>query len=128
MKKIILTASVLISLISCTKEPQTNNIALNEPKQTIQNIVGTWNLSHKIFENYYIVRDNNLYNRKDTVINENLFIDFNNWGDDKVLITWIGKEMNVNFVDTNKHFVIQQYFENKMIVQENETTTSVYLR
>jgi hypothetical protein len=36
--------------------------------------------------------------------------------------------MNVNFVDTNKHFVIQQYFENKMIVQENETTTSVYLR
>lgn len=127
MKKILILAAALITF-SCTKEKETT-VTLNETtNSTVPSIEGEWIHSHSVFKNYYYLKENNLLNSSDTTINERVLISKDYWGNDKVSLFMVEKEYRVQFLDTNRYFYVEKYFPDRMVINENNTTTHFYFR
>lgn len=127
MKKTILIPLVIL-LFSCTKEDN-REVVLNENNYpTVKPIDGEWIHSYTIYDNYHYLKKNNLFNSPDTIINISVNISNQFWGNDRINMFIVDKETRVQFLDTNRYFFIEQYFPDKMIINESNIVTHFYYR
>ena len=129
MKKLITLVLLAFITFACNKDEK-SIVSLNDNSvYSIKPIDGNWILSHTINKDYHYLKVNNLLSSQaDTLINKQVSISQSIWDNERINITWNDKEMQVNFLDTNKRYLIEQYFDQRMIVSENDTLTHFYFR